>query len=533
MKLPRILFLLLASSVALFLFSSSHLLVNAAPSPDTNQGGGFNHDYFQNYSGLGYAGVVKAIKYQSDNRALVGGDFTYFSPAQPYLVRLNPTGRYDDTFNKTLNLNGAVNVMAVFPDDKILISGTFTSVDGQVVNKFAKLDKNGHLDQTFTVGAGFNGTVNVITIDADGKILVGGEFTEFDGNSIKNLARLENNGSFDSSFNVGLGPNAAVYAIAVQNTGQILIGGAFTAYDVWDINHFLRINSDGSRDAFYYNALGTGFNGNVYAIASETNNYAYVGGSFSDVNGASYNNLAVIDNNGWVSYSFSNGTGPNGTVRGVYLVPNSKVILYGDFTQINGIDFKYFGRIINNGTRDQYFVEGSGIASDTPISAFGLQQDLRKILIGLQSTETTYNGNPVNLFFSVLNIGFHQIKGLGDSADVVAPYGSIKAGSSAGSLSPTQQIDLKANGVIVASVVVDFSGSNDLTWNTVSFDTDINSGKTVVANLNPNNAPGASSNHTLYIPRLAGQDGVFICPNAAQLTDVTFACTGGYSLVDG
>jgi len=75
-----------------------------------------------------------------------------------------------------------------------------------------------------------NGSVHVVVIQPDGKILIGGDFTQLAPNGsvpvVRNhIARLNPDGTLDTSFN----PDAdhEVEAIALQADGKILVGGGF------------------------------------------------------------------------------------------------------------------------------------------------------------------------------------------------------------------------------------------------------------------------------------------------------------------
>ena len=130
------------------------------------------------------------------------------------------------------NANGAVRVVVVQPDGKILIGGDFTTLSpngGAAVtrNRIARLNPDGTLDTAFNPNA--NGTVYAIAVQADGKILVGGAFTQRIGGQTRNrIARLDATTGLADSFDPNA--NSTVYSIAVQADGKILVGGDFTQH---------------------------------------------------------------------------------------------------------------------------------------------------------------------------------------------------------------------------------------------------------------------------------------------------------------
>jgi uncharacterized delta-60 repeat protein len=110
------------------------------------------------------------------------------------------TGTIDFSFNPGTGFKDAVQSVVMQLDGKIIISGWFTSFDGAVTNRIARLNSDGSLDTSFNIGSGFNGQVNSTPIQADGKIIVGGNFTSFNGVSRNRIARLNNDGTLDELY---------------------------------------------------------------------------------------------------------------------------------------------------------------------------------------------------------------------------------------------------------------------------------------------------------------------------------------------
>jgi uncharacterized delta-60 repeat protein len=127
-----------------------------------------------------------------------------------------------------VGFHGGVAAVAVQPDGKVLIAGLFTTVNGTNRNSIARLNADGSLDGSFNPGTGVNGTVSSVALQLDGKVLIGGSFTSVNGTNRNNIARLNANGSLDGSFDPGTGANGIVRSIALQSDGKVLIGGDFT-----------------------------------------------------------------------------------------------------------------------------------------------------------------------------------------------------------------------------------------------------------------------------------------------------------------
>src|SRR5438445_8704780 len=140
------------------------------------------------------------------------------------------------------NANGQVDVVVVQPDGKILIGGEFTTLSpngGVVVTRahIARLNPAGTLDPAFNPNA--DGTVDSIAVQADGKILAGGYFTSIGGQMRNYIARLDATTGLADSFNPNA--NSFVYSIAVQADGKILAGGLFTSIGGQTRNRIARI----------------------------------------------------------------------------------------------------------------------------------------------------------------------------------------------------------------------------------------------------------------------------------------------------
>jgi hypothetical protein len=83
------------------------------------------------------------------------------------------------------------------------------------------------VDLSFDPGSGVNRDVFAIAVQPDGKVLLGGAFSAVNGAIRTRIARLNPDGSPDSSFNPGAGVGDAVFSLAAQPDGKVLIGGRF------------------------------------------------------------------------------------------------------------------------------------------------------------------------------------------------------------------------------------------------------------------------------------------------------------------
>src|SRR5690554_275214 len=225
--------------------------------------------------GWGYE--VSDIVMQSDGKIIIGGVFGEIGGvSQNNIARLHSDGSLDATFDPASGFNQRVNAVAVQPDGKILVGGLFTVFDyvwggDQIsVNGIARLHTDGSLDTTFQIGTGFSGgsgigqrRIHKIIVQPDGKILIGGHFGNFNGDTTLLLTRLNSDGSIDNTFNANANFSPAidgyygqVYSIKLLPNGKIMIGGNYG-----NTNNFAigvdRLNADGSLDATFQTTHST------------------------------------------------------------------------------------------------------------------------------------------------------------------------------------------------------------------------------------------------------------------------------------
>jgi uncharacterized delta-60 repeat protein len=340
--------------------------------------------------GTGANNILRAIALQPDGKILIGGNFTtYNGVGRNRIARLNADGSLDTTFlNTGTGANSTVYAIAVQADGKVLIGGVFTGYNGTARNSIARLNADGSLDTNFlNTGMGANsGSVNAVALQPDGKILIAGVFTSYNGVGRNRVARLNADGSLDTSFNPGTGANSAVYAVALQPDGKIFIGGFFSSYNGTSRDAIARLNADGSVDTTFLNTATAADNGTVYAIALQADGKVLIAGFFTS-------NIIRLNADGFVDTSFNPGTGANGGLNAIALQADGKVLIGGVFTSYNGTARNRFARLSGNGSLDTNFLNTSTGADNDSVNAIALQPD-GKILIG--GFFTGYNGTTRN-----------------------------------------------------------------------------------------------------------------------------------------
>jgi len=274
-------------------------------------------------------------------------------------------GTPDTSFSTGTGFGNAVRTLAVQSDGKIIVGGLFTAFNGTTVDRIARLNADGTLDGSFTSNT-LVGSVYAVVVQSDGKVIVGGAFTN-------RIARLNADGTPDTTFSTGTGFSSNVQAVAVQSDGKIIVGGFFTAFNGTPANYIARLDANGTLDgSFTSNTLV----GSVHAVAVQSDGKIIVGGAFT-------NRIARLNTDGTPDTAFTTntGTGFSTTVRAVAVQSDGKIIVGGDFTTLNGVTANRIARLDANGNPDTAFSTGTGTGFDGVVRAVAVQSD-GKIIVG-------------------------------------------------------------------------------------------------------------------------------------------------------
>jgi uncharacterized delta-60 repeat protein/uncharacterized repeat protein (TIGR01451 family) len=327
---------------------------DGTPDPAFNIGSGANSN-------------VTSIVLQADGKLLLGGDFITFNGiSKNYIVRLNANGSIDNTFNIGLGASNSVNTIVLQTDGKILVGGTFTNFNGLSKNSIVRLNNDGSIDNTFICSGALtaNSQICSMALQKDGKILAGGYFYNFNGVSKNGLVRLNADGSIDNSFNIGTGGNNSLLSVNIQNDGKILVGGYFTIFNGVSKNYMVRLNTDGSLDNTFN--IGSGANNPVISQVLQVDGKILVGGNFTAFNGLSRNCIVRLNMDGSIDKTFNIGSGAQGSnnygplVRSFALQSDGRILVGGQFTSFNGISNNCVLRLNSDGSIDNTFNIGSG-----------------------------------------------------------------------------------------------------------------------------------------------------------------------------
>jgi uncharacterized delta-60 repeat protein len=349
-----------------------------------------------NPGGSGPGASVSDITFQPDGKILVGGGFsTYNGAIRSGVARLHADGSLDTTFAPPIS-SGSVACLAVQPDGKVLVGGNLShGSDSAPRTGITRLNANGTTDASFNPGTGA-GTEQVshVAVQPDGKIIIGGFFTSYNGVARKGLARLNPDGNLDATFNPGAGPLGefgTVYSMLLQPDGKLLVGGAFLRFDWADRDGLVRLNPDGTVDTTFepHNPTERFF---VYGLALQPDGKVVAGGGFYDYinfNGANPTAVTRYNADGSADNTFKDpGLGTRVLTQFIALQPDGKLVIGGNrLAAQGGLRYHSLYRLNPDGTKDATF-DDAGIAAHSHggTADAALQPDGRIIVGGTFAT---------------------------------------------------------------------------------------------------------------------------------------------------
>lgn len=290
----------------------------------------------------GADGAINALAAQTDGKALVAGAFTQIggggtgNSAQPYLARLNADGTVDMTFAPVID--GEVKALVVQPNGKILLGGTFRTVNGQPRTLLARLNADGSLDGGFDPGPPnpqSTWVINALALRSNGQFVIGGLFNYCcPGPAISQIARLNTDLSLDLTLTQPTGLNE-ITAVAVQPDGAIVFAEvtSFTFNSTLFYRGWLSVITAGGTVEKWYLA-----NERVRSLVARASGRVLVAGGFTTLTPTGTLPLVTrtVDHviqllpTGLPDAAFSAGVYGN-DVRVVVAQPNGRLLVGGDF----------------------------------------------------------------------------------------------------------------------------------------------------------------------------------------------------------
>ena len=324
---------------------------------------------------------------QPDGRTIIFGDITsVHGTAQGRMARLLANGSLEGGLGFNPGANGPITCAALLADGKIMIGGNFTTLQprgtGPVFprSRLARLLPDGTVDTSFG-DPGVNAFVLCLAVQPDGAVLVGGDFNgtaSFMGATRSGIARITPAGTLDIAFN----PNVlgTIYSMALQPDGNVLVGGDFFQVSFPSRAFLARLNrTSGQVDPSFSPSLDSV----VSCVVSQRDGRALVAGGFRRINGISRNYLARLNSDGSVDPTFD--PNPNNEVLALALQANQKLLIGGSFTSVGGTPRSKIARVDVTGVLDGFNPNVTG----GEVRSIALQADGKAQLAG---TFTAING---------------------------------------------------------------------------------------------------------------------------------------------
>lgn len=294
---------------------------------------------------------IDALEVQRDGKIVLAGAFKTVSgqPAPGNVIRLNSDWTLDKTFAPVRTL-GSVAQIKITSDQNILLMGSFWSVNDAPLRYLAKLGPGGVPDTTFSIRT--DNTIRTMALQGE-KILISGLFETVNETPQPYIARLNADGSLDRSFAPRFNrPQAilSIFHLAVQNDGKIVAGGSFSTVNGISQSYLARLNADGTTDSSFRPVL----NGTVNYVALQHGGGVLAAGSFGTVGGFPQRQLARFLPDGSADPEFR----PliNNILHGMAVQSDDAVVFWGNFTSVDGSSLPYIARL-RDGAPDEAFME--------------------------------------------------------------------------------------------------------------------------------------------------------------------------------
>ena len=324
----------------------------------------------------GFDSFVKASVIQSDGKIILWGSFaSYASTGVNKIVRLTTGGTIDSSFSIWSGFDSDINTLSIQSNGKIIVGWDFTKYKWTAAKWIIRLNTDWSIDGTFTSGIGFsyawNNVVNTITLQSDGKILVWWNFTSYQWSTGNKIIRLNTDWSVDGTFSVWAWFNGTVNTIYIQSDGKIVVWGWFSSYKWVAANRIIRLNTDGSRDAGF--TVWAWFNGDGIKSVLVLSNWKIVAWwVVSSYQWHAVTNIALINSDGSIDSTFLSSVSSYNWAAWIYWIStmtttNSWNILVGGKFGA-GTNFIWLGRLNSDGSVDTNFSAGNGFDSVVTLS---------------------------------------------------------------------------------------------------------------------------------------------------------------------
>jgi uncharacterized delta-60 repeat protein len=410
------------------------------------------------FSGSYPAPEVREMLLQADGRILIRGDFTTNANAE--IVRLQSDGTLDPSFSVSLTYGSQVNQMLLQPDGKIILGGPFTWLNGSRAFFVARLNTNGSTDTSFQNQAYTNAPlyVNSIALTANGSVVVGGYAINVVGGQSVSIFRLLPTGALDPGFAVPASvAGRDCQRLVVTPNGQVaVLQSTYSTLSQTGARfdaQLVRLQANGALDAAFQ--PGSGPDWALSELRGLPNGNLLTWGYTSNFSGQR-RTLSLLQPTGALETTFAPLLQVPGNVRKVVRQADGKLLIAGYFNSIDGHLTDRIARLLPDGQPDLNFAWRQPNSASWTLAALAVQADSKVLVAGntLNSNIYTANGSPEEPVFARLTTS-----GLADPGFV--PAIPLTASS------PRSRIQLLAEQVggqiIVGGTFTDAAGKANLT----------------------------------------------------------------------
>ena len=347
-----------------------------------------------------YQADVYSLQLLPNGQLLVAGDARLYAPvpALPTPVAvLGPNGALTTGFAPLLQSGGAILSMVLQPDGRIVAGGDFSEINGTVARNLARFNSDGTLDVSFTTNAAvYGGYVESVALQPDGKVLIGGTFINAGGQPRAGVARLLASGLLDPTFTPALQPNSPLFAqrigqVALLPNGQVVAGGLLLPTGATQEQYLAMFGPTGTLDPGFQPPAASLSSGIVRLAVQPDGKIITANLGFPNTTTQNLEKVARLLPDGSLDPSFArlpapgNGNSP-ATVYSLALYPDGRVLLGGSFSRFSSLNTSGVARLLPNGQADATFM--SSIGSFQP-QTVALQPNGRILAAGVNYISAT------------------------------------------------------------------------------------------------------------------------------------------------
>jgi len=297
-----------------------------------------------------------------------------------------------------VNLDNGIYRYSSYSGNSIIFGGVFTSVNGVTLNRLCKIFDNGELDTNFNnnLGTGFNNIIRMVHVESSGKIIVSGDFTTFNGNARNYIVRLNSDGTEDVNFYNTVGKfNKGVFKIINTSDGGYLYGGMFTSWNGTTHNRLIKFNSDYTLNTSFNNNINTACNNHVVHMLTDSLGKYVIVGNFTSFNGNTRYQIIRLNTDGTEDSTFYNNVNPTQGNKGlIYMCSDNKLLITEWYSAPSGGLMK----LNTDGTIDTTFQNNWSKLDDSAVLDIQKLPN-NKLLLG--GGFTSYNSQTRNRLFSI------------------------------------------------------------------------------------------------------------------------------------